>query len=564
MSISTIESKIKSDPYNPIHHIALAKAYLEQGDEERARRVIAIQRRLPSKDPSVHFKWGLLCEELGMARQARESYEQAIALDPGNADYHFRLARLCYEKGAWERALRHLQKTVALSPENEAAREMLVTLYREMGLQGSANAVAKKATSRDSSPQTIPLQVTQEDVSLLLDLFNGRELGYAEYHLVSTGNEGYVYCNNALGFGEVADHLRGEKTMGVYLLRGDQTLRCCGIHIQIPWNKLASGIKDAGSLSILEDKVRTYARDLRSKAKELGFSSYCEDSADRGRRIWFFFEDFIPYEMAERLLNSLIDRVSLPGLGLSLQLLLGFKLSGIGKTDEPAMLPLGIRRRTGKRSLFIDEAGNPYDDQLLFLRKIRRITRLDLQRFFKGPDRERRRIEVSSSDLFTKLQKRCSIVEAIVLKAASGRSLRTEEKMVLYFTVGFLPESTRILHDILEPCPDYRPNRVNRMMSRLCRNPISCPKIRQLVPEMTAYLSCKCSFDLRSGLYPTPLLHIDPALVNIEPRTASAAGSLEEIEKRYASILRKIDQLTREKKKLEGMLEHLRAERSLR
>lgn len=101
--ILDLEARIKTDPYNPIHQIALARACLEAGDEERARRVAAGKRNMPSKDPSVHFAWGKLCEELGMARQARESFEQAIALDPENPECHLRVALLYSEKGAWER-----------------------------------------------------------------------------------------------------------------------------------------------------------------------------------------------------------------------------------------------------------------------------------------------------------------------------------------------------------------------------------------------------------------------------------------------------------------------------
>ena len=53
--MSDLESQIRSDPYNPANHIALAKAYLEDGDEERARKVAAIKRRLPLQDPGIHF-----------------------------------------------------------------------------------------------------------------------------------------------------------------------------------------------------------------------------------------------------------------------------------------------------------------------------------------------------------------------------------------------------------------------------------------------------------------------------------------------------------------------------
>ena len=161
MNIKDIEAQIKTDPFNPAHHIALAVAYLEEGDEERARKVIAIKRRLPSKDPSVHFEWGRLCEELGMARQARESYEQAIALSPNNPEYHFRLALLYHEKGAWERTLKHLQKTISLSPQNGDAKTMLASLYEEMGFKGSAIAVHGKERRTDSVFQTLSFDFSE-------------------------------------------------------------------------------------------------------------------------------------------------------------------------------------------------------------------------------------------------------------------------------------------------------------------------------------------------------------------------------------------------------------------
>jgi hypothetical protein len=561
-NIQEIEARIKTDPNNPLHHIALAKAYLEEGREDKARTVIVTKRRLPRKDASIHYEWGKLCEELGMARQARESYEQAVALRPQDPQYHFRIALLCHESGAWERALKHLQKTVALSPQHEEARKMLATLYREMGLRGAADVVEKKEAAIDACPQTIPFQLSEEDAGLLLDLFNGRGLGYAEYQIVSTGNEAYVYYKNSLGLREISDHLKGERTIGVYLLRGDRTLKCCGVEVRIPWRKLVASIKDAGFLAIAEDKIHSYAREIKSKAKELGFPAYLEDSGDRGRRVWFFFEDFIPYEMAERFLNSLIDRVFSPGIDLSIGLMLGFKPSGVGKKDEPVMLPLGVKRWTGKKSSFIDDDGNRYNDQLLFLKKVRRVSRDEIQRFFKGPEREHQSIDVSSSNLFVKLQRRCPVVESIVLKAKSGRNLQIEEKMILYFTVGFLPGATQILHDVLETCPDYRPNRVNRMISRLGKNPVSCPKIRELMPETTAYLPCRCSFDLQKGLYPTPLLHIDPALVQRHSTEGSPPSPLEEIEIRYASIVRRIEELNREKTKLEEKLRELRSSKS--
>jgi len=562
------EARIKVDPYNPLHYIALVKAYLDEGKEDKARTIIATKRRLPSKDPSIHYEWGKLCEELGMARQARESYEQAVSLRPQDPEYHFRIALLCHESGAWERALKHLQKTVALLPQHDEARRMLASLYKEMGLRGSAEAVERKGKRVDSYPQTIPFQLREEEADLLLDLFKGRETGYAEYDILKTGSEGYVYHKGILGFNEISEHIRGDKTIGVYLLRGDRTVRCSGIEIFVPRKRLLANIKNEGFLSILEDKIHHYAQEIKSKAKELSVPGYVEDTGDRGRRVWFFFQDFIPYEMAERFLNGILDKVFPPGVDLAVELLLGYKASGIGKTDHPVMLPLGVNRKTGKRCFFVDDEGTPYKDQLLFLKKVRRISNDEIQNLFKRPEKEGRKIGATSSVLLLKIQRRCPILETIVLKAKSGRNLRIEEKMILYFTVGFLPEATQILHDILEPCPEYRPNKINKMISRLGSNPISCPKIRQLMPETTAYLPCNCSFEIPEGGYPSPVLHIDPALIptkmhvhderriidNERDTREEEQRTLKEIEARYLSLCNRIEQLTRQKEELERVL----------
>ncbi|MGB9629338.1 MAG: tetratricopeptide repeat protein [Thermodesulfobacteriota bacterium] len=162
-----IEAKIQRDPYNPLNHISLARAYLEEGNEERARKIIVTKRRLPSKDPSVHFEWGRLCEELGMSRQAVESYEQAIALHPENPEYHFRISLLYYEKGAWERALKHLQKTVSLTPKNQEAKKLLASLYEEMGFKGLSDRIRGEKEKKDFIPKTIPFQLQKEDAFLL-------------------------------------------------------------------------------------------------------------------------------------------------------------------------------------------------------------------------------------------------------------------------------------------------------------------------------------------------------------------------------------------------------------
>ena len=548
------EAKIRTDPYNPLHHIALAKAYLEEGLEDKARNIVAIRRRMPSKNSEVHYEWGQLCEELGMARQARESFEQSIALDPDNPDYHLRLALLSHEKGAWERALKHLEKALALSPENPEARRLLSSLYLEMGFQGSSQAVRRSETQRTSDPSVtvIPAELTSARTALLQSLFQGREEGYSEYHVDHVGNMIPSFRGAILEAEQIAKHIRGEITLGVYPLRADRTLKCAAIRARIPRRRLIENLKNKGYLVLLEEKMDAYAKELRNCLREEGLPSYLEDPGDRGRRIWFFLEEFIPMDLAERFFNAALDKVRTPGMDLCVDMMLGLEAVGLGKKEQPIMLPLGINCLTGKRCFFLNEEGQAYEDQLLFIEKVRVIRRDQIQHFLKRPDRKLAPTHTGRNESLEKIETKCAVVAEIIRKARSGRNLRSEEKVVIYFTLGFLQDAERILHDLFEACPDYRPQKVDRVISRLRTNPISCPKIRMLLPELTAYLTCNCAFKAPAGGYPSPLLHT--GLRPISTKTMEEPAAYTEIARRYDFVCRRIGELTKEKEDLQRRL----------
>lgn len=554
-SILKIESQIKSDPFNPAYHIALARSYLEEGNEEQSRKIIATKRKLPSKDPAIHFEWGMLCEELGMSHQARESYEQAISLDPENPEYHFRIGLLYYEKGAWERVLKHFHKTISLSKNYPEARKILSSIYEEMGHYGIASAISYTKIEKEESvsvPKTFEFILKERELSLFLNLFQGREFGFAKYSIGPEGDITHIYVDKGLIFSEILKHLHGEQTIGVYPLRSDKTLKFCAINIKIPRRRLLANIKNVGFLSISENHIHHYSMEIKERIKQRGISSYLEKPGDRERRLWFFFEEFIPFELAERFLNSIFDYVQSPSLDISINLLLGFRGAGIGFEDHPIMLPLGVNPRTGKRSLFIDENESPYEDQITFLRKVRRIRQDEIRAFLRGS----KTIELSSvsGEVIKELQRRCPVVDDIIRKAQLGRTLTDEEKKTLYFTIGFLPDGKRFIHEILEPCPDYRPNRVEKILKKIKGSPISCPTIRRLMPERTAYLSCNCLFEIPTDGYPSPLIHVDPGLVKKsdsfidKSKIEKDSTSLDELRRQYVLICKKIEQLEKERK----------------
>jgi len=508
-TIALLEMQIKSDPYNPGLYIELARAFLDKGDEERARRIVATRRKLPSRDPSIHLQWGRLAEELGMAAQARDSYELAVSMDPTNAELHYRTALLHYEHGGWERALKHLKRTVLLAPENEEARSLLASLYEEMGFGVLAQEV-KKASRGDSPPlvQSTLEGPSGRDISILLNLFRGKEFGYTKFGIGPAGDLFFEPVDGVMGDPEVLRHLSGEAAYGTYPLRSDKTLRYCAFRVFIPWRRILENIKNSGFLAISESHVQGYARKIMRRATELGLPAYLEDPGDRERRVWFFFEEFIPVDLASRFLSALWDQIPAPDVDLSTEMFVGYKASGIGHREDSLPLPLGLNPRTGRRSLFLREDGEPVEDQWLFLRKMRTLSRKGLKTFLHGGSRGLHPAPLSSRDDVKRLRERCQVLNEILKKARSGRNLRLEEKRVLFFILGFLPDGREMLHHVLEPCPDYRPKKLDQLFARLGSHPISCPKVRYLLPEITGYVRCDCTFRLPPGFYPNPLLHL--------------------------------------------------------
>jgi hypothetical protein len=285
--------------------------------------------------------------------------------------------------------------------------------------------------------------------------------------------------------------------------------------------------------------------------------AYLENSGNSERRIWFFFEEFIPLDFVERFLNTILDNIQAPAVDISINLFLGFKGTGVGWEDHPVMLPLGVNLRTGKRCFFLDEHGSAYEDQLTFMRKVRRSTRNEIKEFIRTVERGHRQILDGSFESLKRIGKSCPVIDEIIRKARSGRNLRHEEKKVIYFTLGFLGDELRSLHTVLEPCPDYRPHKVTRLASRLASNPISCPKIRELLPEVTAYLKCNCTFEIPQGGYPSPLLHVDPKLIPLREGELSSSSSIQEVARYYLSLVQKLHQLNKDKEEVELRLKHL-------
>ena len=294
MNPDDLLSRIKTEPGNPCLYQDLARTYLEAGDEAQARDVVVRRRHLSTQDAEVWRRWGELCETLGMAHAARESYERPLRLASQDSETLYRLAVLLEEVGHYEKSLHYLRKLVRNQPGYQAAQNLLAENYCALGLPGQADALAPPpATSRPvSPPRYFPPSVSEQDTSNFLRLFAGREVGYALQQLDQAAGEVIsLYQEAPLTHNLVISYLLGEVTLAAYPLQSDNTSRYAAVSLRLSARLWEANLKNQGYLTYLEEKMRHAVLLWARYARELGLPAYPEDSGARYYRLWFFFPD---------------------------------------------------------------------------------------------------------------------------------------------------------------------------------------------------------------------------------------------------------------------------------
>ena len=544
---------------NFYYQLSLAEKFLEEGKEERARDLVLSNiNNIPIDAPSC-FRWAKVCEELGLARYAIKFYENALRADPKNSEILFNYASLLNDIGYCEDAIHYLKKAIKADPKNQEAKKLLSDLLKEIGLYGQAESL-EQAPPKKEPIRYFPPTIGKEHLEKMFLLFSGREVGYAIQRLDEiTSDPIFLFVNQPISDEVLKDHIEGKITLAVYPIRSDNTARYGCIKVRVKEGVIKRNAKNKGYLGYLDEMVKDYALSLMDLSYKLGIPSYVDSSGDYSYRLWFFFKEFIHFLKIRRFLKNFLENAKEPETYMSVELLIGTKPVGVGWKENPILLPLGINLSTKKRIMFLDKEGNPMDDQLSFLKKIQQIpfkeSLYSIKLSSKKENSHEYPISVSKPHIADMIEK-CSVLGKIIEKAGSGRVLSNEEKLILFYTVGIVDSEGEALHQILYLCPDYNYTKVERQRIRLKKNPISCIKIRELIPDLTSSISCSCVFDLRGGRYPSPVMHINPAFIPPkEELILSERLPIRDIARRYISLLRQKQEIDQAIQKANRLLE---------
>ncbi len=567
------------------------------GDLEGAQQELAVALNARVDERGGHLEGGRIAAELGLVGLARRELHLALRDAPDDRAVLTELAELHADAGDAEQEVACRERLRSLGDDGDDNLSRLAALFRLLGLEKRARELTGDAGSDEPEPEpplvadapdeeaTDPLlEATDADLVRFLHLFAGREDVHARQWFEPGRGCGYSPVRQPLTADLLRAHTAGSVTLGVYPLRLDGTVTFFALDLDIVRPAIDRARGDADRTRTLRRLVREEGLRLHHEAGRLGLSLLLEDSGYKGRHVWGFLAEPLPGDLVRRFVTALVRALRPASRDLSVE---GFpkqravKRNGLGNLIK---LPLGIHRRSSRRALFLDDTGRPVADPWPLLRGVERIDRtrlldvLGALRDAPAPPPAEPTDEDGVEEVcpwpaplpppapFTEadfelqpevaaLLRRCPVLEALVCRGLERRRLAHDERVVLRHTLGHVPGAVPAVNYLFERCPEVPTDAF--LKSPLRGSPISCPRVRKRVPEVTALVPCHCEFPTRPDHYPTPLLHLDEArargeLAPARPEAEEPRAPLPE------DLARTFSHLAERQQRLEGELQEVR------
>lgn len=533
-----------------------ARHLLTQGNNNQARSLAASRQTKDSSDPDFHLAWADLLEELGLMEEVVLELNLAIRDDPEHEETYQRLAEIYLDQGKPLKAAHLWADLLKRRPQEPQAYQELGRALEEAGEFAKAKQVYTIALEKTGAaqfkdllahlkfleepaeppsalPETEQLLAQPHHLVTFLSLFGGREGVYARQWVSPTGESGYTPVQEPLSPKVAENHILGNFTVGVYPVRLDNTVNFIAFDLDLAKFAVNRAITSQRAWEALMAKVHKTACRLLDLAAAQDLPAYLEDSAFKGRHVFIFLESPLPAGVAKKCGELLATQLLPLPPEVTLEIFPKQATVKPGSLGNLIKLPLGIHRRTGKRALFLYPDGQPYEDQLKLLGQFQRVPKAHIYRVVQrlhavraapqpalGPPSEEAPppiapvsppapstpYDLERDSQFQYLMARCPALKSLVENINRTSQVSRDETQVLIHTLGHLEHGPAAVNEIFQRCLNADPSLF--LKSRLRGNPMSCPKIRARIPQVTSTVDCNCAFDLTSNLYPTPLIHV--------------------------------------------------------
>jgi hypothetical protein len=381
---------------------------------------------------------------------------------------------------------------------------------------------------------------TPADLTRFQRLFAGRGDVHARQWFTEDGRHGYSPVERPLTHERLRDHLAGRVTVGVYQVREDQTVAFFALDLDAIKPALARARADREAATSLRRRLHGEGLRMRALAASFGLDLLLEDSGYKGRHLWGFLEQPLPVSLVRNFVRLLGRALAPDDPELAVECYPKQDRLRAGQIGNLIKLPLGVHLRSGRRALILDPDGRPAEDPWPLIRAAPLLDRealidamAELQARANAPDLADDPGLARLHDLadapplhppappepafvledferhpeLSTILAGCGVLKRLVERGLERRRLTHEEQNVIRHTLGHRPAGIAAVNYIFQRCPEIPTE--NHVKSILSGYPVSCPKIRKKVPDITSRLACNCEFRSRPDHYPSPLLHLD-------------------------------------------------------
>ena len=266
----------------------------------------------------------------------------------------------------------------------------------------------------------------------------------------------------------IKEHLSARITADTYVQRPNSTVRFMVFDVDVSKSVLLQYDRGSDEYKAYLQKAFDQAQVIRGLLDHYGLNGYIEYSGCRGYHVWLFFNEWIPSRYVN-MLSEIVDNEITIIDGISVEYFPNKTRVKDGKYGQAIKIPYGVHIRTGERSYFIDNNGNPVMDVDLMIDTIAKAGIADVKQVIASrtgitEKSEHKEVDTDISaygDIEPGIREvliGCHLLRYLCLKSVKTGYLTHYERLTVLYVFGHLGEEGQaFVHKVMSFTLNYKP-----------------------------------------------------------------------------------------------------------
>jgi predicted Zn-dependent protease len=138
------QKAIDEHPDISLGYVALAQAYMRDGKDADAAKLLADMCGKPPPDAMLEYVYGLALSHLSKNDEAIAAFQRSVTLDPKVAESRYELGKLYFQLGQIPEARQQFERVLAIAPDHANAHYQLSRVYARLGETEKSKEMAAK------------------------------------------------------------------------------------------------------------------------------------------------------------------------------------------------------------------------------------------------------------------------------------------------------------------------------------------------------------------------------------------------------------------------------------